>query len=55
MTMRGEDYRYEEHHKIQGDIQIVESGNWYAHIRHQHYVSEQFILTGQCNAYELTP
>ncbi|MFQ1011520.1 type VI secretion system Vgr family protein [Gilliamella apicola] len=55
MTMRGEDYRYEEHHKIQGDIQTVESGNWYAHIRHQHYVSEQFILTGQCNAYELTP
>ena len=55
MTMRGEDYRYEEHHKIQGDKQIVESGHWYAHIRHQHYVSEQFILTGQCNAYELTP
>ena len=55
MTMRGEDYRYEEHHKIQGDIQTVESGNWYARIRHQHYVSEQFILTGQCNAYELTP
>ena len=55
MTMRGEDYRYEEHHKIQGDIQIVESGNWYAHIRHQYYVSEQFILTGHCNAYELTP
>ena len=55
MTMQGEDYRYEEHHKIQGDIQTVESGNWYAHIRHQHYVSEQFILTGQCNAYELTP
>ncbi|OTP84019.1 type VI secretion system Vgr family protein [Gilliamella apicola] len=55
MTMRGEDYRYEEHYKIQGDIQTVESGNWYARIRHQHYVSEQFILTGQCNAYELTP
>ena len=55
MTMRGEDYRYEEHHKIQGDIQTVESGNWYARIRHQHYVSEQFILTGQCNAYELIP
>ena len=55
MTMRGEDYRYEEHHKIEGDIQKVESGNWYARIRHQHYVSEQFILTGQCNAYELTP
>lgn len=55
MTMRGEDYRYEEHHKIGGDIQTVESGNWYARIRHQHYVSEQFILTGQCNAYELTP
>ena len=55
MTMRGEDYRYEEHHKTQGDIQTVESGNWYARIRHQHYVSEQFILMGQCNAYELTP
>ena len=55
MTMRGEDYRYEEHYKIEGDIQTVESGNWYARIRHQHYVSEQFILTGQCNAYELTP
>ena len=55
MTMRGEDYRYEEHHKIEGDIQTVESGNWYARIRHQHYVSEQFILTGQCNAYELIP
>ena len=55
MTMRGEDYRYEEHHKTQGDIQTVESGNWYARIRHQHYVSEQFILTGQCNAYELIP
>ena len=54
-TMRGEDYRYEEHHKIEGDIQTVESGNWYARIRHQHYVSEQFILTGQCNAYELIP
>ena len=55
MTMRGEDYRYEEHHKTQGDIQTVESGNWYARIRHQHYVSEQFILTGQCNVYELIP
>ena len=54
-TTRGEDYRYEEHHKSLGDAQTVESGSWYAHIRHQHYMSEQLIISGKCNDYKLIP
>jgi type VI secretion system secreted protein VgrG len=54
-TTRGEDYRYEEHHKKLGDKQIIESGNWYANIRHQYYISEQLIISGKCNNYQLTP
>lgn len=54
-TTRGQDYRYEEHHKSLGDAQTVESGSWYAHIRHQHYMSEQLIISGKCNDYKLIP
>ena len=55
ITTHGDDYRYEEHYKVLGDKQTVESGQWYAHIRHQHYISEQFIIYGKCNDYQLVP
>jgi type VI secretion system secreted protein VgrG len=55
ITTRGEDYRYEENHKTAGDKQTVESGNWYANIRHQHHISQQLIITGQCNDYKMAP
>ena len=55
ITTRGEDYRYEEHHKTLGDELTVESGMWYAHIRHQHYIAEQLIISGECNNYQLIP
>ena len=55
ITTHGDDYRYEEHYKVLGDKQTVESGQWYAHIRHQHYISKQFILYGKCNDYQLVP
>ncbi|WP_081296712.1 MULTISPECIES: type VI secretion system Vgr family protein [unclassified Gilliamella] len=55
ITTRGDDYRYEEHHKTEGDIQTVESGKWYAHIRHQQHITEQLTIYGKCNDYQLVP
>ncbi|OCG18820.1 hypothetical protein A9G24_11290, partial [Gilliamella sp. App6-5] len=55
ITTRGDDYRYEEHHKTEGDIQTVESGKWYAHIRHQQHITEQLTIYGKCNDYQLAP
>lgn len=55
ITTRGDDYRYEEQHKTLGDIQTVESGNWYAHIRHQWYITEQLLIYGECNDFQLAP
>ncbi|WP_082264512.1 type VI secretion system Vgr family protein [Gilliamella sp. App2-1] len=54
-TTYGNDYRYEEHHKTLGDVRSVESGKWYAHIRHQQHISEQLIIYGKCNDYQLAP
>lgn len=55
ITTRGDDYRYEEHHKTLGDKHTVESGQWYANIRHQHYISDQLFIYGKCNNYTLVP
>lgn len=54
-TTRGTDYRYGEHYKIQGDEQTIESGYWYAKIRHEHYINCKTILHGECNDYQLAP
>lgn len=55
ITTRGNDYRYEEHHKTLGDIEAVESGKWYAHIRHQRHIAEQLFIYGECNDFQLAP
>ncbi|MWP46017.1 type VI secretion system Vgr family protein [Gilliamella sp. Pas-s27] len=55
ITTRGNEYRYEEHYKTEGDIRTVESGKWYARIRHQQHISEQLIIYGECNDYQLMP
>lgn len=54
-TTRGVDYRYEEHYKSSGSDSQIESGNWYAQVRHQHDISEQIIISGHCNDYDLSP
>ncbi|WP_392563371.1 type VI secretion system tip protein VgrG [Orbus wheelerorum] len=54
-TTSGTDYRYGEHFKSKGDISIIESGSWYATIRHQQHISDQIIISGKCNDYHLTP
>jgi type VI secretion system secreted protein VgrG len=54
-TTHGNDYRYEENYKTLGDVRSVESGKWYAQIRHQHYISDQIIISGECNDYQLAP
>lgn len=54
-TTHGNDYRYGEHYKMQGDAQTVESGHWYATIRHQEYISRKMIIQGQSNDYNLNP
>lgn len=40
-TTQGDDYHYAEHYKMSGDKEQVESGNWYANIRHQQHISDQ--------------
>ncbi|RKS86099.1 type VI secretion system secreted protein VgrG [Orbus hercynius] len=54
-TTRGTDYRYGEHYQNKGNDSKIESGNWYAKIRHEHYISNRIIISGQCNDYQLTP
>lgn len=57
-TTYGNDYRYDEHYKNQQQDQnenFVESGNWYAKIRHQLAISRQQIICGQCNDFTLAP
>ena len=57
-TTRGHDYRYGEHYRNQtADEQdeMVESGEWYATIRHQHAISHQRIIHGKSNDYTLAP
>ncbi|WP_392551314.1 type VI secretion system tip protein VgrG [Orbus wheelerorum] len=53
-TTSGTNYRYGEHFKSKGDISIIESGSWYAAIRHQQHISDQIIISGKCNDYHLT-
>ena len=54
-TTHGTVYRYGEHYKQQGNQDIVESGQWYAQIRHQYAISNQVIITGKSNCYNLSP
>ncbi|WP_392563926.1 type VI secretion system tip protein VgrG [Orbus wheelerorum] len=53
-TTSGTNYRYGEHFKSKGDISMIESGSWYAAIRHQQHISDQIIISGKCNDYHLT-
>ncbi|WP_392561457.1 type VI secretion system tip protein VgrG [Orbus sturtevantii] len=55
VTTAGTDYRYGEHFKRKGDDNIIESGSWYAKIRHQQQISEQIIIHGNANDYHLAP
>ncbi|OCG28361.1 hypothetical protein A9G11_11090 [Gilliamella sp. wkB108] len=52
-TTYGTDYRYEEHYKNNGGD--IESGSWYARIRHEHAISKQIIINGHSNCYTLAP
>ncbi|XKM14298.1 type VI secretion system tip protein VgrG [Orbaceae bacterium ac157xtp] len=54
-TTRGEDYRYGEHYKQKGDGDQIESGHWYAKIRHEQKISDQILIQGRCNDYNLAP
>ncbi|WP_392563619.1 type VI secretion system tip protein VgrG [Orbus wheelerorum] len=54
-TTSGTNYRYGEHYKSKGDISMIESGSWYAAIRHQQHISDQIIISGKCNDYHLAP
>ena len=54
-TTQGDDYHYAEHYKMSGDKEQVESGNWYANIRHQQHISDQLIISGESNDYRLAP
>ncbi|XKM12784.1 type VI secretion system tip protein VgrG [Orbaceae bacterium ac157xtp] len=54
-TTRGEDYRYGEHYKQKGDGDQIESGHWYAKIRHEQKISDQILISGKCNDYNLAP
>ncbi|WP_294962577.1 type VI secretion system Vgr family protein [uncultured Gilliamella sp.] len=54
-TTQGDDYHYAEHYKMSGDKEQVESGNWYANIRHQQQISDQLIISGESNDYRLAP
>ena len=54
-TTVGTDYRYGEHYKNKGDDSEVESGQWYASIRHQAHLSQKLIIQGECNDYNLMP
>lgn len=50
-TTIGTNYRYGEHDKTQGDNKQIESGLWYAEIRHEHYINAKSILHGVYNDY----
>ena len=52
---RGIDYRYGEHYRNKGDDQTIESGHWYAKIRHEAHLSNKIIISGECNDYNLVP
>jgi type VI secretion system secreted protein VgrG len=69
-TTYGTDYRYEEHYKglkdngqeSQSDSgnndnndSGIESGEWYARIRHEQKISQQVIIHGKSNRYALAP
>lgn len=54
-TTVGTNYRYGEHYKAKGDHQQVESGHWYAKIRHEQHISEKVIIHGKSNDYNLAP
>ena len=54
-TTYGNDYRYGEHYKQKGSSNTVESGHWYAQIRHEYYISDKIIIRGECNDYQLMP
>lgn len=54
-TTQGTDYRYGEHYKNRDDDQTVESGSWYAKIRHEAHLSQHMIIRGESNNYSLMP
>ena len=57
-TTYGNDYRYDEHYKNRRqdkEENVVESGEWYAKIRHQQAISHQQIIYGYCNDFTLAP
>ncbi|WP_392560379.1 type VI secretion system Vgr family protein [Orbus mooreae] len=54
-TTVGTDYLYGEHYKSKGDDLTVESGQWYAKIRHEAHLSQKLIIQGECNDFNLMP
>jgi type VI secretion system secreted protein VgrG len=54
-TTHGTQYLYDQHYKQKGDKETTETGAWYAQIRHQQYISQQLIITGKSNQYNLAP
>ncbi|WP_141673806.1 type VI secretion system Vgr family protein, partial [Gilliamella sp. Choc5-1] len=66
-TTYGTDYRYEEHYKglnDNGQVKTsdnnsseisIESGEWYARLRHEQKISQQVIIHGKSNRYALAP
>ena len=54
-TTQGTEYRYGEHYKSKGDNSQIESGQWYANIRHEAHLSQKMIIQGECNDYHLLP
>jgi type VI secretion system secreted protein VgrG len=54
-TTHGTQYLYDQHYKQKGDKETTETGAWYAEIRHQQYISQQLIITGKSNQYNLAP
>lgn len=49
----GVEYRYGEHYKTLGSENEIESGMWYARLRHQQHMSEQTVIAGRSNQYTL--
>jgi type VI secretion system secreted protein VgrG len=54
-TTHGTQYLYDQHYKQKGDKETTETGAWYAQIRHQQHISQQLIITGKSNQYNLAP
>ncbi|WP_392553478.1 type VI secretion system tip protein VgrG [Orbus wheelerorum] len=54
-TLVGTNYRYGEHYAQKSDRDTVESGIWYATIRHQQKISQQTLIEGKSNDYHLMP